>query len=56
MNISPLLDRIVVSRKAEEQATAGGTILPCDSSEKPNQGEVGAVGSGPIIDNGSTQE
>ena len=46
MKIRPLHDRIVVRRKEEEQATAGGIILP---------GEVVAVGSGRILNNGEVQ-
>ena len=55
MKIRPLHDRIVVRRKEEEQATAGGIILPGAAAEKPNQGEVVAVGAGRILDNGSVQ-
>ena len=55
MKIRPLHDRIVVRRKEEEQATAGGIILPGAAAEKPNQGEVVAVGTGRILDNGSVQ-
>ena len=55
MKIRPLHDRIVVRRKEEEQATAGGIILPGTAAEKPNQGEVVAVGTGRILDNGSVQ-
>lgn len=55
MKIRPLHDRVVVRRKEEEQTTAGGIVLPGSAKEKPNQGEVVAVGSGRILDNGDTR-
>ena len=55
MKIRPLHDRVVIRRKEEEQATAGGIILPGAAAEKPNQGEVVAVGNGRVLDNGDTR-
>lgn len=55
MNIRPLHDRVVVRRKEEEATTAGGIVLPGSAKEKPNQGEVVAVGNGRILDNGETR-
>ena len=52
MNIRPLYDRVVVRRNAEEETTAGGILLPGSAKEKPNQGEVVAVGEGKALDNG----
>ena len=52
MNIRPLYDRVVVRRKEEEQTSAGGIVLPGSAQEKPNQGEVVAVGAGKVLDNG----
>ena len=52
MKIRPLHDRVIVRREEEEQTTAGGILLPGSAQEKPNQGEVIAVGSGRILDNG----
>lgn len=52
MKIRPLHDRVVVRRKEEEKTTAGGIVLPGSAKEKPNQGEVVAVGGGRILDNG----
>jgi chaperonin GroES len=52
MNIRPLYDRVVIRRKEEEQTTAGGIVLPGSAQEKPNQGEVLAVGDGKALDNG----
>lgn len=55
MKIRPLHDRVVVRRKEEETTSAGGIVLPGSAKEKPNQGEVVAVGSGRILDNGDTR-
>lgn len=52
MKIRPLHDRVVVRRKEEEQTTAGGILLPGSAAEKPNQGEVVAVGTGRITNDG----
>ena len=52
MKIRPLYDRVVVRRKEEETATAGGILLPGSAKEKPNQGEVVAIGNGKILDSG----
>ncbi|WP_370981319.1 co-chaperone GroES [Agaribacterium sp. ZY112] len=55
MNIRPLHDRVVVRRKEEEQTTASGIVLPGSAKEKPNQGEVIAVGNGRVLDNGDVR-
>ena len=55
MNIRPLRDRGVVRRKEEEETSAGGIVLPGSAKEKPNQGEVLAVGTGAVLDNGETR-
>ena len=55
MNIRPLGDRVVVRRKEEETKTAGGIVLPGSAAEKPNQGEVLAVGNGRVLDNGEVR-
>ena len=52
MNIRPLYDRVVVRRKEEEETSAGGIVLPGSAKEKPNQGEVVAVGDGQVMDSG----
>lgn len=52
MKIRPLYDRVVVRRKEEETKTAGGIVLPGSAKEKPNQGEIVAVGQGKLLDNG----
>ncbi len=55
MNIRPLHDRVVVRRKEEETTSAGGIVLPGSAQEKPNQGEVIAIGNGRILDNGEVR-
>ena len=55
MKIRPLHDRVIVRRQEEEETSAGGIVLPGSAQEKPNQGEVVAVGSGRVLDNGETQ-
>jgi chaperonin GroES len=52
MKIRPLYDRVVVRRNEEEETSAGGIVLPGSAKEKPNQGEVVAVGEGKVLDNG----
>ena len=53
MNIRPLYDRIVVKRIEEEaDKTAGGLFIPDSAKEKPQQGEVVAVGKGKRADDG----
>ena len=53
MKIRPLHDRIVVKRLEEERKTASGIVIPDAAAEKPDQGEVVAVGNGKVLDNGS---
>lgn len=55
MKIRPLHDRVVVRRKEEEEKTSGGIVLPGSAKEKPNQGEVIAVGNGRVLDNGEVR-
>lgn len=55
MKIRPLHDRVVVRRQEEEETTAGGIVLPGSAKEKPNQGEVIAVGGGRILDSGDVR-
>ena len=55
MSIRPLYDRVVVRRNAEEETTAGGILLPGSAKEKPNQGEIVAVGEGKVLDNGDVR-
>ncbi|WP_292574408.1 co-chaperone GroES [Methylomonas sp.] len=55
MKIRPLHDRVVVKRVEEETKTAGGIVLPGSAAEKPSEGEVMAVGSGKVLDNGQVR-
>ena len=52
MNLQPLEDRIVVRTKDAEATTASGLVIPETAKEKPQQGEVLAVGAGRRADNG----
>ncbi|AGL00724.1 co-chaperone GroES [Desulfoscipio gibsoniae] len=50
--IRPLGDRVVVKPLPSEEVTKSGIVLPDTAKEKPQQGEVVAVGSGRLLDNG----
>jgi len=52
MNIRPLYDRIVVKRIEEEETTRSGIVIPDSAKEKPQQGEVVAIGKGKRSDDG----
>ena len=52
MKIRPLQDRLIVKRVEEEEKTKGGIIIPDSAKEKPQEGEVIAVGSGKVTDDG----
>ena len=52
MNLRPLYDRIVVKRIEEAESTKGGIVIPDSAKEKPQQGEVMAVGHGKRLENG----
>lgn len=52
MTLKPLGDRVVVKAIEEEEKTAGGIVLPDTAKEKPQKGEVVAVGTGKLLDNG----
>ena len=55
MNIKPLGDRVVVRSLDEEEKTPSGIILPDTAKEKPQRGEVLAVGPGKVLENGTRQ-
>ena len=55
MKIQPLGDRIVVKALEAESKTKGGILLPDTAKEKPQQGEVIAVGKGKVLDSGAVQ-
>jgi chaperonin GroES len=52
MNIRPLHDRVIVRRLDEEKKTASGIVIPDTAAEKPDQGEIMAVGKGKLSDEG----
>ncbi|MCC8189305.1 MAG: co-chaperone GroES [Planctomycetes bacterium] len=51
--LQPLDDRVVVKRLEAEEKTAGGIILPDNAKEKPQRGQVVAVGPGKLLDSGN---
>ncbi len=55
MKIRPLHDRVIVRRLEEERKSAGGIVIPDTAKEKPIQGEVMAVGSGKVLDDGKVR-
>jgi chaperonin GroES len=52
MNIRPLYDRIVVKRIEEQETTRNGIVIPDSAKEKPQEGEVIALGRGKRLDDG----
>ncbi len=55
MKIRPLHDRILVKRVDEQETEKGGIIIPDTAKEKPQEGEIVAVGSGKILEDGKRQ-
>ena len=55
MNIRPLHDRVLVKRLDVETKSAGGIVLTGSAAEKSSKGEVVAVGSGRVLDNGEAK-
>ncbi len=55
MNIRPLHDRVVIKRTEEETTSPGGIVIPDTAKEKPQRGEVVAVGNGKLLENGETR-
>ena len=53
MGLKPIGDRIIVRREAAEAKTSGGIILPDTAQNKPQKGEVIAVGPGKVKDDGT---
>ena len=53
MQLKPLGDRVVVKAIEAEEKTRGGIILPDTAKDKPQEGEVIAVGPGRVLDNGN---
>ena len=55
MKIRPLHDRVIVKRIEDERKTASGIVIPDTAAEKPDQGEVLAVGAGKILEDGKVR-
>jgi chaperonin GroES len=55
IGLRPLGDRVVVRPLEREEVTKSGIVLPDTAKEKPQQGEVLAVGTGRVLDNGQRQ-
>ena len=55
MNLRPLHDRVIVKRLDQETKTSSGIIIPEAAAEKPDQGEVLAVGNGKILEDGKVR-
>ncbi|MEW6601186.1 MAG: co-chaperone GroES [Nitrospirota bacterium] len=56
MNLKPLKDRVLVKYSEEPEKSAGGLFIPDTAKEKPQKGEIVAVGSGKITDDGKVQK
>ena len=54
--LRPLHDRVVLKRIEEKEQVSGGIIIPDTAKEKPQEGEVVAVGTGKLLDNGTRIE
>ncbi len=52
MKLRPLQDRIIIKRVEQETTTASGLIIPDAAAEKPDQGQVLAVGNGKVLEDG----
>jgi chaperonin GroES len=53
MKIRPLHDRVIVKRLEEVRTTASGIVIPDTAAEKPDQGEIIAIGNGKVLEDGS---
>ena len=53
MNVRPLHDRLLIRRIEEKETVKGGIIIPDTAKEKPQEGQVLAVGNGKILENGT---
>jgi chaperonin GroES len=52
IKVQPLGDRVVIKALSRETVTRGGIVLPDTATEKPQEGEILAVGPGKVLDNG----
>src|ERR1700693_3687330 len=55
MKLRPLHDRLIIKRLEEERKTASGIVIPDTAAEKPEQGEVKALGKGKIQEDGKVR-
>ena len=55
MKLRPLHDRVIIKRLEAETKSAGGIVIPDTATEKPIKGEVVAVGTGKVLDNGQVR-
>ncbi|HEX9392755.1 MAG TPA: co-chaperone GroES [Usitatibacteraceae bacterium] len=55
MKLRPLHDRVIVKRLEEERKTASGIVIPDTVAEKPDQGEILAVGNGKVGEDGKVR-
>jgi chaperonin GroES len=55
MKLRPLHDRVIVKRLEEERKTASGIVIPDTAAEKPDQGEVLAIGNGKVQEDGKVR-
>jgi chaperonin GroES len=56
MNVKPVGSRLIVKALSQEEKTQSGIILPDSAKEKPQRGEVLAVGGGKVLDNGQLEK
>lgn len=55
MKLRPLHDRVIIKRLDNERKTSSGIVIPDNAAEKPDQGEVLAVGNGKILEDGNVR-
>jgi len=53
MKVRPLHDRLIIRRIEEKETAKGGIIIPDSAKEKPQEGQVLAVGNGKVLENGT---
>jgi len=56
MGVRPLNDKVLIKRVDAPEKTKGGIIIPDTATEKPQEGEVVAVGKGKVLENGTTRK
>jgi chaperonin GroES len=55
MNLRPLHDRVIVKRLEETRTSPGGIVIPDTAAEKPIRGEVVAIGTGKVMEDGKVR-